>query len=64
MEELGGSRVTRPEVLSKKFRAARPCSGHAGTERRTEMSFLAEGRWHTKEDSPLWRTHGYLPGRP
>ncbi len=43
MEELGGSRVTRPEVLSKSSEQLDHVQGMPGTERRT-MSFLAEGR--------------------
>lgn len=46
MEELGASRVTRPEVLSKSSEQLDQVQGRQvmpGTERRT-MSFLAEGR--------------------
>ncbi len=45
MEELGVSRVTRPEVLSKSSEQLDHVQGRPGTERRTEMSFLAEGRY-------------------
>lgn len=50
----------------QKFRAAWPSSGQAGHAWYREENYVIScwRKAHTKEDSQLWRTHGYLSGRP